>query len=44
MPSNALFNLSIIEKAFFKNIEIEAFLFNLLGKDYENPLPKIYSR
>lgn len=39
MPSYALFNLSVIAKDFFKTMEIQGTVFNLLNKDYDDPGP-----
>jgi iron complex outermembrane receptor protein len=37
MPAYALFNLSVIGKEFFKTLEIQGTVFNLLDKEYEDP-------
>ncbi len=37
MPAYALFNLSVIGKDFFKTMEIQGTVFNLLDKNYEDP-------
>lgn len=39
MPSYALLNLSVIGKEFFKTMEIQGTVFNLLDKDYSDPGP-----
>ncbi len=39
MPSYALLNLSVIGKEFFKTMEIQGTVFNLLDKDYNDPGP-----
>ncbi len=39
MPAYALFNLSVIGKNFFKTMEIQGTVFNLLDKGYEDPGP-----
>ncbi|MCF6151137.1 MAG: TonB-dependent receptor [Candidatus Kuenenia stuttgartiensis] len=37
MPSYALLNLSVIGKEFFRTMEIQGTVFNLLDKDYNDP-------
>ena len=37
LPAYALFNLSIIGKEFFKTMEVQGTVFNLLDKDYSDP-------
>ena len=39
MPAYALLNLSIIAKEFFKTMEVQGTVFNLLDKDYSDPAP-----
>jgi len=39
LPSYALLNLSVIGKEFFKTMEIQGTVFNLLDKDYSDPGP-----
>jgi iron complex outermembrane receptor protein len=39
LPSYALLNLSIIGKDFFKTMEVQGTVFNLLDKDYRDPGP-----
>ncbi|HJW87287.1 MAG TPA: TonB-dependent receptor, partial [Candidatus Brocadiaceae bacterium] len=39
VPSYALLNLSVIGKEFFKTMEIQGTVFNLLDKDYSDPGP-----
>lgn len=39
LPAYALLNLSIIAKEFFKTMEIQGTVFNLLDKDYSDPGP-----
>ena len=39
MPPYTLFNLSVIGKDFFKTMEIQGTVFNLLDKDYDDPAP-----
>jgi iron complex outermembrane receptor protein len=39
LPAYALLNLSIIAKKFFKTMEIQGTVFNLLDKDYSDPGP-----
>lgn len=39
LPSYALLNLSLIVKEFFKTMEIQGTVFNLLDKDYSDPGP-----
>lgn len=39
LPSYALLNLSIIAKKFFKTMEVQGTVFNLLDKDYSDPGP-----
>ena len=39
MPAYALLNLSVIGKEFFKTMEIQGTVFNLLDKDYSDPGP-----
>lgn len=40
LPAYALLNLSIIAKDFFKTMEIQGTVFNLLDKDYSDPAPE----
>jgi iron complex outermembrane receptor protein len=40
LPAYALLNLSIIAKEFFKTMEIQGTVFNLLDKDYSDPGPE----
>ncbi|MCF6154483.1 MAG: TonB-dependent receptor [Candidatus Brocadia sp.] len=39
LPAYALLNLSIIAKEFFKTMEIQGTVFNILDKDYSDPGP-----
>ncbi|MBI2447402.1 MAG: TonB-dependent receptor [Candidatus Omnitrophica bacterium] len=39
LPAYALLNLSVIGKEFFKTMEIQGTVFNLLDKDYSDPGP-----
>ncbi|KXK32349.1 MAG: TonB-dependent receptor [Candidatus Brocadia sinica] len=39
LPSYALLNLSVIAKEFFKIMEVQGTVFNLLDKDYSDPGP-----
>ncbi|MCK6469925.1 MAG: TonB-dependent receptor [Candidatus Brocadia sinica] len=39
LPAYALLNLSIIAKEFFKTMEVQGTVFNLLDKDYSDPGP-----
>ncbi|MDQ1271968.1 MAG: hypothetical protein QG591_598, partial [Planctomycetota bacterium] len=39
LPAYALLNLSLIAKEFFKTMEIQGTVFNLLDKDYSDPGP-----
>ncbi|MEP9410730.1 MAG: TonB-dependent receptor [Candidatus Brocadia sp.] len=39
LPAFALLNLSIIAKEFFKAMEIQGTVFNILDKDYSDPSP-----
>ncbi|MBE7444142.1 MAG: TonB-dependent receptor [Planctomycetia bacterium] len=39
LPVYALLNLSVIAKEFFKNMEVQGTVFNLLDKDYSDPGP-----
>ncbi len=39
LPAYALVNLSIIGKNFFKTMEVQGTVFNLLDKDYSDPAP-----
>ena len=39
LPAYALPNLSVIGKEFFKTMEIQGTVFNLLDKDYSDPGP-----
>ncbi|MBM4053134.1 MAG: TonB-dependent receptor [Planctomycetes bacterium] len=39
MPSFSLVNLSLISKEFFKTMEIQGTVYNLLDKDYDDPGP-----
>ncbi len=39
MPSYALLNLSVIGKEFFKTMEVQGTVYNLLDKDYSDPGP-----
>lgn len=41
LPSYALLNLSFIAKEFFKTMEIQGSVYNLLDKDYEDPAPSV---
>jgi len=36
---HALLNLSVIAKEFFKTMEVQGTVFNLLNKDYSDPGP-----
>ena len=37
LPAYALLNLSVIGKEFFKTMEIQGTVYNLLDKDYSDP-------
>ena len=39
LPSYALLNLSVIGKEFFKTMEVQGTVFNLLDKDFSDPGP-----
>ncbi|NUO08495.1 MAG: TonB-dependent receptor [Candidatus Brocadia sp.] len=39
LPAYALLNLSVIAKEFFKTMEVQGTVFNLLDKDYSDPGP-----
>ena len=39
LPSYALLNLSVIGKEFFKTMEVQGTVYNLLDKDYSDPGP-----
>ena len=39
LPAYALPNLSALGKDFFKTMEIQGTVYNLLGKDYSDPWP-----
>ncbi|GAN33155.1 MAG: TonB-dependent receptor [Candidatus Brocadia sp. AMX2] len=39
LPAYALLNLSVIGKGFFKTMEVQGTVFNLLDKDYSDPGP-----
>ncbi len=39
LPSYALLNLSVIGKEFFKTMEVQGTVFNILDKDYSDPAP-----
>ncbi len=39
LPAYALLNLSVIGKEFFKTMEIQGSVYNLLDKDYSDPAP-----
>ena len=43
MPAFALLNFSIIGKEFFKTMEVQGSVFNLLDKDYSSPSPAMSS-
>ena len=40
LPAYALLNLSVIAKEFFKTMEVQGTVFNLLDKDYNDPGPE----
>jgi len=39
LPAYALLNLSVLVKDFFKTMEIQGTVYNLLDKDYRDPWP-----
>jgi len=41
LPGYALLNLSVIGKEFFKTMEIQGMVFNLLNKGYSDPVPAV---
>ncbi|MCF6148102.1 MAG: TonB-dependent receptor [Candidatus Kuenenia sp.] len=41
LPSYTLLNLSFIAKEFIKTMEIQGSVYNLLDKDYEDPVPSV---